>query len=157
MRRWLFVFSVLLCAGLALAAISNFSQIQCDSPYKVGDYEIIKIMTFEIDSLIRAGNYAVFTLHRGITTKRMDVTIPFDADSLQVDTMNVILRCGSDSMYVQLGDELGGTGAYMGNSTTEVDFATGAVCTLQVQNADGASDGGEGGYDAKVVLQFTDL
>jgi len=147
---------VLILALSAFGAITNFSQVQSDSPYKVGSYNIVKTAVFPIDSLTEEGNYAIWTLYRGISILRMDVTT-LVADSVGNDTVNVIVRCGSDSAYVQLGSDMSATGAYKGSSTTQLDLSAAAVCTVQTQNANHSQGtDSQGGQDAVLVVQYTD-
>lgn len=153
-----------IAAGAFLAAVlmAAYSGLtggwNTTDPYRVGGADIVKTMTFKIDSLgTPAETVAVFTCPRGITLKSASVY------ATTVFTGYAIADSGDAQIWVKSGAtqftaRVDSAVDYQNTDPTDVSFAAAAVCTLIVyDDAPGGTDGnGTGGLKAWLTLWYTD-
>lgn len=154
-RNWkkLLTWAVLLILILSIvvwAQTSNFTNISVSgwlnstSPVRMDGTNIIKTMTFLIDSLGYDADHLIFTTERGITVLRGDVLCK---TAVTTESCSVILSTTGVTFRINVLAD-----ASVGSQTVDANFAAAAVCTLRTSDF---TQGANGTW-TQVFLQYTD-
>lgn len=141
---------ILILSLVALAQTSNFTNVSVSgwlnstSPVRMDGTNIIKTMTFLIDSLGYDADHLIFTMERGITVLRGDVLCK---TAVTTESCSVILSTTGSTFRINVLKD-----ASVGSQSVDASFAAAAVCTLSTSDFTQGSNG----TWTQVLLQYTD-